>query len=164
MELFNYETLAHFVRAPPMRPNKHLLLVTSLAATCCLRGEDPPKDLQILQGKWAATDAELGGKKFPDDAIKTMSLAFDGAQYISRLGEKADRGNYKIDGNTSPKSIEFTSVKGPNAGKTFVGIYELEERRLRVCLDLGGKHQPKDFETTDKPERVSVIYEREPDD
>lgn len=147
-----------------MRPNKLVLIVTIFAAASCLRGEDPTKDTPLLQGTWVATDAELGGKKFPDDAIKTMSMEFDGTQYVSRLGEKADRGSYKIDGNKSPKSIEMTSVKGPNAGKTFVGIYELKEEQLRVCLDLGGKHRPKDFETTDKPQRVLVIYERRPND
>ena len=49
---------------------------------------------------------------------------------------------------------------GPNKGKTFLAIYEIDGDTLRVCYDLAGKNRPTEFSTSKERPFFLVIYRR----
>jgi uncharacterized protein (TIGR03067 family) len=112
-----------------------ILLVTGVAP-----GGDAKKDLDKLQGKWAA---ELDGKKVELKFTKdNFALVFsDGTK------EVIFKGKVKIDAGSKPKHIDLTIDDGPKfVGETAHGIYELDGDTLKWCSNQPGKaERPSEF-------------------
>jgi uncharacterized protein (TIGR03067 family) len=136
-------------------PVLSLLLIATLAATA---GEKP--DAKAIEGAWVPSKAELAGQPLPEALLKTISLKLDGGKYdVSAAGEP-DKGTYTLNSSTKPKSMVITGTEGPNKGKSFPAIYELEGDVLRVCYDLSGKARPGEFKTTAGTQLYLVTYHR----
>jgi uncharacterized protein (TIGR03067 family) len=56
--------------------------------------------------------------------------------------------------------MDITGTDGPNKGKTFPAIYELDGDTLKVCYDLSGKERPKALKTESGTMTFLVIYKR----
>jgi uncharacterized protein (TIGR03067 family) len=133
-----------------------LVLAFSLAAD----GGDA-KDGDNLQGTWLPSTAELGGKMFPDEVRKSIKLVVKDTQYTVTVGKEADQGTVKLNPSAKPKEMDITGTDGPNKGKTFLAIYELDGDTLRVCYDLSGKGRPTEFKTKEGTQLFLVTYKRE---
>jgi uncharacterized protein (TIGR03067 family) len=66
----------------------------------------------------------------------------------------------KIDTSKKPKTMDIIGAEGPNKGKTFLAIYELNGDTLRVCYNLGGKERPAEFKTTKDSLVFLATYQR----
>ena len=122
-------------------------------------------DLKAMTGTWKPTRAEFGGQPMPSPVLKTITLKIDGANYeVTVDSEQAkgrvDKGTVAVDRNTQPKGMTITGVDGPNAGKTFLAIYEFTGDTLRVCYDLSGADRPTEFKTAPETKLYLVVYER----
>jgi uncharacterized protein (TIGR03067 family) len=113
-----------------------------------------------LQGTWSPTQAELGGNPMPDAVLKTISLTLDKGKYTAFVGDEPDKGTYTIDTTSNPRSISVTGTEGPNQGKTFPAIYELNGDTLRICYDLSGEKRPTEFKTVAGTKLYLVTYHR----
>lgn len=113
-----------------------------------------------LDGVWVPTSAELAGDKFPDAVLKTMQLTMSGNTYSTLVGENKDEGSLKIDFKSTPPAIDIIGGKGPNQGKLFPAIFELQGDTLRICYDLSGKKRPTQFATARSTQLFLVTYER----
>jgi hypothetical protein len=102
-------------------------------------------DTQALQGTWLPIKAELAGQAMPD------------------VAGKIDKGTCKQDPAAKPKRLTIQGTEGPNAGKTFLCIYELDGDTFRVCYDLSGMKHPDDFVTTKGTLLYLVTYARKKD-
>jgi uncharacterized protein (TIGR03067 family) len=51
-------------------------------------------------------------------------------------------------------------TEGPNQGKTFPAIYELNGDTLRICYDLSGAKRPAEFKTIAGTKLYLVTYSR----
>src|SRR5262245_12365975 len=91
------------------------------------------KDEDAIQGTWVAAEAELGGKKL--STAQPIKLVIKDGKYDVTI----DHGTVKIDASAKPKSMDITGTDGPNKGKTFMAIYELDSDTMRICYDLSGK-------------------------
>jgi uncharacterized protein (TIGR03067 family) len=76
------------------------------------------------------------------------------------VGEEPDRGTYTLDSATQPKSLTVTGTAGPNSGKTFPAIYELNGDTLRICYDLAGASRPTEFKSIADTKLYLVTYNR----
>lgn len=83
----------------------------------------------------------------PEAVIKIISLKMTDGKYAVLVGEAPDNGTYTLDAATVPKSITVTGTAGPNQGRTFPAIYELEGDTLRICYDLSGAKRPTEFKS-----------------
>ena len=92
--------------------------------------------------------------------MKTIILKLDGGKYDVSVAGEPDKGTYTLNSSTKPKSMVITGTEGPNKGKTFPAIYELEGDVLRVCYDLSGKQRPTEFKTTAGTQLYLVTYHR----
>src|SRR4051812_32946285 len=85
----------------------------------------PRNDGKKMQGSWKPVAAELGGKPFPDEVLKTMTLVVSDGKYTVTVGAQADEGTVKLDPAKAPRAMDIVGTKGPNQGKTILAIYEL---------------------------------------
>jgi uncharacterized protein (TIGR03067 family) len=128
-------------------------LATSFAA-------DTPGDAKAIQGKWQPVNGELAGQPMTEEVLKTISLKMDNGNYEVFVGERPDRGTYKLDTAATPRSITVTGTEGPNQGRTFPAIYELKGDTLRICYDLSGAKRPAEFKTVAGTRLYLVTYHR----
>jgi uncharacterized protein (TIGR03067 family) len=119
-----------------------------------------PGDPTAIQGTWKPTKAELGGQPMPDSLLQIITLKLDGGKYAVRVGDSPDDGTYTLDAAAKPKAITVTGTVGPNAGKTFPAIYELDGDTLRICYDLSGTKRPAEFKSVAGTQLYLVTYQR----
>jgi uncharacterized protein (TIGR03067 family) len=133
-----------------------LVLAMSLAAFA----DNPTDDAKAVQGTWSFTKAELGGHPMGNVVLKSISLKSDNGKYVVFVGDKPDRGTYAIDSTSKPRIMTITGTEGPNAGKTFPAIYELNGDALRICYDLSGTKRPTEFKSIAGTMLYLVTYSR----
>jgi uncharacterized protein (TIGR03067 family) len=141
-------------------PMKHFLCLTFLATAALTTFAADPHDTKPVQGDWVPLKAELGGQPMPDEILKTISLKLGDGTYAVLVGDKPDNGTFKVDSSATPKSMDVTGTDGPNQGKTFPAIYELEGDTLGICYDLSGAKRPTEFKTVAKTKLYLVTYQR----
>src|SRR5258705_503928 len=83
-------------------------------------------DAKAVQGSWTPTKAELAGQAFPEAILKSISLRLDDGKYEVSVAGRPDKGTYMLDPAGKPKGMTVTGTEGPNKGKTFPAIYEIE--------------------------------------
>jgi len=139
-----------------------LCICLAIATSSTAFAADEPDDTKAVQGIWIPVKAELGGQPMPDAILKTITLKTGNGEYEVSVadGPEPDKGTYTLDSTTNPKAMTITSVKGPNAGKTFPAIYELTSDTLRVCYDLSGAKRPTEFKTSAGTQLYLATYNR----
>jgi len=140
---------------------KAFFILMIAAASFTVLAADESADVKAMQGSWVPIKAELGGQPMPDAVLKTITLTLTNHNYeVTITGERPDHGTWSIDTSAKPKGMTITGVKGPNSGKVFPAIYELDADTLRVCYDLSGGKRPIEFKTTPGTKLYLVTYKR----
>jgi uncharacterized protein (TIGR03067 family) len=142
-----------------MRPNLPFAFALILAFGPIARSEEAK--VESIDGVWRPSAAEVGGKPFPDEVRKAIKLELKGDQYTVTVADKIDRGTCKVNSSSKPKTLDITGTEGPNKGRTFLAIYELNGDTLRVCYDLSGKARPTEFISKPDPSSFLATYKRE---
>ena len=145
-------------------------LVMSIVTSCLLvgpaaesssRAQAPVQDdAKAVQGTWVPVKAEMAGQVMPEAVLKTIVLKLDQGKYEVTVGGKIDKGTCTQDPTTKPKRLSIQGTDGPNAGKTFLCIYEIDGETFRVCYDLSGMKHPEDFATAKGTSLYLVTYTR----
>jgi uncharacterized protein (TIGR03067 family) len=123
------------------------ICIATILLTAAAWSQDAADERKLLQGAWLPTAAELSENPFDEATLKTMKLVLEGDKYAVIVGLSIDKGTTKIDPAAKPKTMDIIGTDGPNKGKTFLAIYELNGDTLRVCYDLTGKVRPTEFKT-----------------
>ena len=137
-----------------------MLVVAALIVVGCSHPPAAPDDAKLVQGKWKPVTAELSGQPMADAILKIISLKLTDGKYEVFVGNEPDRGTYTLDATTQPKSMVVNGTEGPNHGKTFPAIYELNGNTLRVCYDLSGEKRPTEFQSVAGTKLYLVTYQR----
>lgn len=116
-------------------------------------------DAKAIEGSWTPIRAEFGGQPMPEAILKTISLKLADGKYEA-MAQGPDYGTYSLDATTTPKSMTVIGTDGPNKGKTFPCIYELNGDTLRICYDLSGTKRPADFKSVTGTKLYLVTYSR----
>lgn len=116
-------------------------------------------DAKAIEGSWAPIKAEYGGQPMPNAVLKTISLELANGKY-KVMAESPDYGTYSLDAATKPKSMTIIGTDGPNKGKAFPCIYELNGDTLRICYDLSGTKRPTEFKSVAGTKLYLVTYNR----
>jgi len=117
-------------------------------------------DTKPVQGNWTPVQAELGGQPMANAVLKTISLKLGDGTYEVLVGDKPDKGTFKLDSSATPKSMTITGTVGPNKDKSFPAIYELKGGTLRICYDLSGVKRPAEFKSIVGTKLYLVTYQR----
>ncbi len=124
-----------------------IVAILAVASIGFCAGPKPHKEYVGLNGRWVPDTAAMAGKPFPDATRKSMLLWLADGKYTVTMGDAVDEGQYEVDEAKTPKAITLVCSKGPNQGKTILGIYEVGKGTLRICYDLSGKTRPTQFES-----------------
>ena len=101
-----------------------------------------------LQGVWQLSSGEADGKVLSQTQLQDGKLVIQDARYTVTLPDIGTiTGTQKLDATQEPKTIDITDAVGPHAGKTCLGIYELNENEFRVIFASPGEVRPSKFET-----------------
>lgn len=140
---------------------KMILLCLAAAISLPLFASAMAEGAKPLDGVWKPVAATLGGQPVPPALLDTITLKLAGQSYEATVGEKLDKGTSKLDTSVSPHRMAITGDDGPNRGKTFLAIYEIQDAdNFRVCYDLSGKQYPTEFKSTDGTQLYLVSYTR----
>ena len=118
-----------------------------------------------LQGVWNAKSMEADGKAAPPDAVKRMRFTFRGDKLLIRGNFSDDREvecSFRVDARQSPKQLDFTP---PKQEKPILGIYEIVDGEMRVCMrHEGSTHgRPTQFATEPNSQLILVVFKRQAD-
>jgi len=131
---------------------QHIRLMASILGLLIAAntGDDAnKKDLEKFQGNWSLISAERDGKKTPEEEAKKISLTIHGNKFILRKdGVIVSEGTMTVDASKKPKEVTETITAGPNKGKVFSAIYEIDDDQHRVCFAAPGKERPMSFSSS----------------
>jgi uncharacterized protein (TIGR03067 family) len=152
------------------RPGTAVGLFVLLAATSSAADEPRPLPKE-LQGEWAAVAMEFSGQSPPADIVDKYRVVVKGDKISLSPLEMAD-GKFTAAGepfelrcehdpNANSKGIDLIFKNGDEEIR-MLGIYVLEEKRLKICWQHDGKARPKEFKTGKEPSQTLLVLERKP--
>jgi uncharacterized protein (TIGR03067 family) len=126
-------------------------------------GDDAAKkDLDRFQGNWTLISAERDGKKTPSEEVKKITLSIQGSKFILRKeGMVLSEGTMTLDPTKKPKEIDETMTTGPNKGKAFLAIYEIDDEHHTICFAAAGKDRPTTFTSLPGNGHLLQVWKRE---
>lgn len=128
-----------------------LALVALAASQKCTAGDAKSE----LEGIWNLVYFERDGKEVKLQS-ETQSI-FTGDKFVVKRGDEVIAGGtFKLDPSKKPKTLDVTYSEGPDKGKSFKSIYQLEGDILKFCR-AGSPDQgrPTDFRT--KPDNGQFV-------
>ena len=117
------------------------------------------KDVGRLDGAWTVTAAEYKGKKM--DRLPIEQVFFAAGKAGDEAAKKKGAGvfKYQLELGKTPKVIKATAAD-KDKGKGLVGIYEVGEDTLKLCLVPGGTKPPAGFKTGPDDEAIMLELKR----
>jgi uncharacterized protein (TIGR03067 family) len=138
------------------------ILLAVAAATWLPAAEpaDAATVLKQLEGKWKMERMEVNGA---ERSAERMGAVIDGAKItLTHEGEKAGTGKLVLDPSKDPAEIDWKWTSGAGSGKTSLGIYQLKDDTLTICMNQArGKDsdkRPKKFTTKPDVGNGSILY------
>jgi uncharacterized protein (TIGR03067 family) len=118
------------------------------------------EEAKAMEGSWELASGDLGGQKLPEVVVKTFSLVIKEGKYTVKSTSPDDKGTVRIDPSKQPKEMDVTGEEGPNKGKNYPAIYELDGDSLKICYDLDGKKRPTEFRSAAGTKQFLATYKR----
>lgn len=117
---------------------------------------------QGLEGAWIPIAASVSGQELLVAELRVKYLVLDGHDYniVDRSNQVVDRGEYLVNGNAKPWTIDIVGRDGPNAGRSMLAIFELKGDQLTVCYNLDGNNRPANMQAYEDQLLLSITYER----
>lgn len=127
--------------------------------------EDSPavkQELARFQGTWQLVYAETDGKTVPAERIQAVRVEIKGNSHSVYFGDKQVVHNvaFTLDPTATPRTTDDTVNEGPDKGKQFHGIYELEGDTLASCVAKAGADRPKKFATAPGSGHTFRVFKR----
>ena len=131
-----------------------LVLNAATASRDAVRG-----DVARLQGTWSIVSVKIDGQPLNMDMLKAAKLSIRGASYSFRLDQTVWELTFQVDESKTPKAIDLYVVKGPEQGKTYHGIYKLDDEVYTICRTIEpGKDRPRTFGTAPDSGLIMVVW------
>jgi len=119
------------------------------------------KDLEKMQGDWAAVSMVQDGIKLPDDDAQALFRTVKGDKNtVFRYSEVLAKWSFTIDVTKSPKTIDIRKPDDDKA-EPVLGIYEFDGGLYRQCVARPGKDRPTAFEAKEGSGWTLTVWERE---
>jgi len=121
------------------------------------------KALTKFDGTWVITAVEISGNKIPEgDLQKAPSrVAIQGSHWLLKAPGREETGTFTVDESKEPGQMDVKPADGPNAGRTYKAIYQIEGDTMTVCYAAPGQDRPATFETKDRAGYWMNVYKRE---
>ena len=157
LESLRRETRSRTERAPAPPPPTSPYPPTSPAQPAAATAEMAP-----LAGTWSAVSIESNGAPLPEMIVKTGKRVVTGNELTVTVGGQVQlHVTFSVNPATTPPSIDYTIIDGPDKGRAMPGIYELHGDTLRTCFVQPGQPRPATFETRAGDSRTLSVWRRQ---
>jgi uncharacterized protein (TIGR03067 family) len=120
------------------------------------------KDLKRMEGDWAAVSMESDGIKIPDEDAMAFFRSVKGDRYtMSRYRKAVGKGTIKLDATKKPRAIDALPAGAVGEGKSVLGIYEFDGKKLKLCFARPGKDRPTEFKSKEGSGYTLTVWQRE---
>jgi uncharacterized protein (TIGR03067 family) len=132
-----------------------------------LAGADNPADANkqdraAMQGDWALATMISDGQVIPDDDCQGLFRTMKDDHYsVFRYDKVIGKGTFFVDATQRPRSIDFRPASASAGGKPILGIYKIEDGKLKICYARPGLDRPKDFSSTEGSKLTLSVWQRE---
>jgi uncharacterized protein (TIGR03067 family) len=116
-------------------------------------------DLQLMQGKWQPVEIVANGKTLEADVLNAIKVTSNENTYNTERPNGVDEGTFKLDENTTPKTMNLTS----DSGKDIPAIYEISEDTFKACYAVGSVPKPTGFKSVEDSNHILVTCKRKTD-
>ena len=118
-------------------------------------------DMALMQGDWSMVSGTANGEVTPPEAVGTMKRVCKGDEAaVTRGGQLVTRAKFTIDPSAKPKTIDYKTIEGPTAGRTLLGIYELDGDTVKFCFGAPGGARPAEFVSKPGDRRTLTVWKR----
>lgn len=100
--------------------------------------------LKDLEGSYTVEAATKGGVDVPETERKKVTFVFKADEMTMKTADRAVTAKIKVDSTKMPMTIEISPADGPEKGKTFPGIYKIENGELLLAFNERGD-RPTEF-------------------
>jgi uncharacterized protein (TIGR03067 family) len=138
-------------------------LLPSALAVFVLAAADPAdpskKDLERMQGDWAAESMTRDGQVFPEEDAQAYFRTIKGDSFtVFRFSKAAGKGTMKLDATKNPKTVDLM-LEG--AAAPVAGIYTLDGDTLTLCYGQPGKPRPTKLASEPDSGNTLSVWKRE---
>jgi uncharacterized protein (TIGR03067 family) len=145
-----------------MRPYGLIASVLGVLTAADAGDDATKKYLEKFQGNWKLISAERGGKKTPQEEAMKITLTFQGDKFVLRKDAVViSEGTMTLDPAKKPKVVDETITTGPNKGKVFSAIYEIDDEHHKICFAAAGKERPTAFTSLPGSGHLLQVWKRE---
>ena len=138
-----------------------LVLAAALGIAASPKEDASKKDLEKMQGDWAAESMERDGMKLdPDDAQAFFRTVKGNSYTVHRYSKKISSGTFRLDATKTPRAIDFMP-DFPARGKPILGIYRLEGDKLTLRYPAPGQPRPREFSAKAGTGNTVAVWVRE---
>ena len=143
-----------------------VLTLCSLCGVAAVARDQPKDDSQLVQGAWDWEPAAKQSEAKPQVLLErvvirgaklTFHYKFDDKRFTSET-------EFKLDPKASPREIDFAPTEGANKGRTYLGLYKIEDGKLWICYRGPGSTRPKNFDdkSAGNDATVFIVLKRPP--
>ena len=137
------------------------LSAIAIATTWAQDNAAAQKDKAQLQGEWAMVSGERDGQAFTADFMKGFKRSAKGAETtVTVQGQIFLKATFTLDPGKSPKTIDYSVTGGTHAGKTQLGIYQLDGDTVKFCFTPPDAARPTSFSTQPNDGRTLSTWKR----
>jgi len=90
--------------------------------------------LAELEGAYKAVALTRDGKDEAADLVKSVSLKIAADEFTFSVKDKTFPAKIKVDAKAKPAAIDIAPSDGPEKGRTFLGIYKVENGELVIAF------------------------------
>jgi uncharacterized protein (TIGR03067 family) len=112
--------------------------------------DKPTGDAAAVQGVWEWDPDDPRADASPQVLLERVVFAADTLTFHYHRtadGKRTTSPNtFQLHPGSSPKRIDFTPVAGTNKGRTYRGLYEVADGKLRICYRGPDSTRPTDFD------------------
>ena len=94
------------------------------------------------------------------DAKGLQVIFTDKKMTLSKGDKERYDATYVLHPDAKPKAIDIKFLMGPDEGKTFHGVYEVQGDNLKLCWSEAGQKRPEGFVTKAKSGRTLYVLKR----
>src|ERR1700722_8697638 len=136
-------------------------MIMWLMAPAAGQDDASKKDLQMLQGDWAAIVMVQDGQAMPKDDAQAYFRTITGNKYsVFRYDKTLAKWTFTIDATKTPKTID-ARPEGNDKGAPSLGIYDFDGGKLKLCTAKAGMERPTAFESKPGSGHSYSVWERE---
>jgi uncharacterized protein (TIGR03067 family) len=145
-----------------MRRQHLLAFAVALLIAADAKDDAAKKDLKMFQGNWTLISLERDGKKTPQEEVKKLKLTIQANKFVLQKNSVViSEGTFSLDPAKKPKEIDETITVGPNKGKVFLAIYEIDDKHHKICFAAAGKERPTAFSAKSGSGHLLQVWKRD---